>query len=581
MSIPIKLDPGLVSSTFKDPFQINPETLPLSHLIGRINHERPEHFLNLSQESLENEVVNEAVNARLEAGKPKVKKNPFIFEESAGSTETKDEPEEDKLETTSESDSISSLTAQLEVEKEKLARFHQNKAQVVRLIQVSLNEASLALDFVSLLATSLRPNAGKASMSPLLKQHVPIASLNLDRILQDDSTNGKIQNPITNLKLLVAWKIESLENSIQLLNKRKDTLAVETVKNKVYYESLHKLSTTNSAANDYQEILFKRTEKDIAIKYGFQDSGSSYNLDKGVAILAKTKTGELEFKPLSKPKAENKRIKVKLFVKRNSEDNEFVFCSSSGPDNVLKTDGGVREMIENARHRVFDEELFYQLVREAKDLLDHGVKIVSSEKITVELEDELLEISLEKPETVPKDSGSNNKKPTYIVHLLRLLLCHHHRKMLYDKDPIEPIPLLLRPIIGNHGHERFVKTMVSEIVDLYENELQWPISMQVGSKLTKTAANKDDKNHVFITIKKVIKPHSKQEIFHSAVVPPETRIEIEKLGVLTVETPTFCGTRVTLQTPTQRVTFSDCGEARTCLRWTASRDTASTVPQRF
>lgn len=49
-------------------------------------------------------------------------------------------------------------------------QFRQLKASTVQSLNLAVNESSLALEFVSLLLSSVRPSAANASMSPFLKK---------------------------------------------------------------------------------------------------------------------------------------------------------------------------------------------------------------------------------------------------------------------------------------------------------------------------------------------------------------------------------------------------------------------------
>lgn len=671
-SIPLKLDPGLISTTaFKDPFQTNPEDLSLFNLITRVNHERDGEFLALNEEDLQNEIINEKIRFKLakqreingdDSAKSELERYLNIFkeltpesedyddkknnigsisnnnddyesapdplddsameiDEGEGSAQTdKQSVNKENLEddTQNEAEQKRILTEKLALEKARLQKFYDNKNDLGKLIRSSLNEASLSLDFISLLVTSLRPNVGKTSMSPHLKQFIPLGSLNSDRIAppedngenasgaannsnNNNNNNDKTQSKQVNKMALVSWKLESLENAVRLIGAKLVFLKSDVIKEKNYFENLHRisfvdclnfvnsrdiLSTNNNDLNNltknfkrYEEVLFKVSNADIAIKYGYQDSGSRYKLNRGIAVLKKSKTnGELIFVPVvtgsasaaaaavtaagssraanpsNKSSTLENKVVVKLYEKVN---NEFILVSESsifdknnnGNDNNAQTEQSsgvnfhkIQKEINKARNRIFEEELFYQLVKEAKLLLPYGVKIVSNSKITVELEDELIEISYvtmnidEELETQRRnaeerqvearslsaspgavgeagstsssaDGGSNNsiekdlekliknnKKADYIINFLRLMLCYYHKKNLYENSsnnsnnvvviPGSNIPLLLRPLIGHINHEKFLKKLIKSLILLYEEDLEYRTQI-IDSKLNK------------------------------------------------------------------------------------------------
>ncbi|GMM35001.1 Srb4 protein [Saccharomycopsis crataegensis] len=635
--IPIKLDPGLVTqSSFKDAFQVNPESLSLFQILGRINHERSEQFLGLTEEELANEVMNEKIDEKLRRqreqmgdGSGKSDKERFVnvFEdvnEESLANITGDDGDQELIDNDQEleqEETEESLLKKLAIEKEKLSQFHKNKGELLKLLQSSLNEASLSLDFVSLLVTSVRPNVGKTSMSSHLKQFVPLGSLNSDRIGIDESaTHGKLQNVEVNQKALVSWKIDSLTRIIEMVNQKSRNLVVEAGKEKRYFQDLHKLSITkslnyeNGNEKQYEEVLFKIGEREIGIKYGYQDSGSRYRLDRGVAALEKSKgTGELAFRHHKAGTATTimNKIMVKIFEKI---DGEFAMVSESKVNNNddddddevnenMETWQKVQWEIKRARNLVFEEELFYQLIKEAKVLLPYGAKIVSNRKISIELEDQLIEIiyvTIEKDgsENVKKDekdkndnnNDNNNLKADYVVNFLKLMLCHYHKTNVYETNNNgvvsgNLIPLLLRPLIGKFNHEHFMKRLIRHLIDLYRQEdvgYQPKVIDDQGKVIYSVPGFVT--NVVEIKIGRDETRH--QDVFKKVTTPSRSIIrmqftgngkeaekqEVVELVVKTSSEKSYCDCLVNLKLAgVLDVNFSDVVEIGRCLKWVTTQ----------
>lgn len=602
--IDIRLDPDLISSkAFKDPFRGGDEFLTYFNLIERVNHERPGEFLELTEDELTNQIINERIDSKLkrrlessgeDSRKNDAEKYQNIFEEPQ-----EQEAEEAAEETSPEGEVVNGnqeILRQITAWKKTM----EGKAELMGLVKASLNEASLTLDFMSLLATSLKPNSGKMLMSPHLKQHIPLGSLSSDRIPLSLDTETIRRGETVDKKALISWKLESLDNATTLINKRSHFLRKEVEKEKKYFQNLSKVSTfvrqtaVDEAPKSYQEVLFKMSERSIAIKYGYQDSGSAFKLNRGVAALKRGQQhGELRFQRLINNKfsedVSRSEVQVKVFEKVNEE---YILCSVSKvgevfEDRELEVEGlnfeEIQKQIVEARHQIFEEELFYQLVKEAKILLPYGVKIVSNSKIAVELEDERIEIQYgEEKETevveAPDNNSElqkdlqelvkNNQKADYIVNLLRLLLCDYHRNNLYTMK-YNSIPVLLRVIIGHINHERFVNKLVKRLVQLYHVEL--------GMGLKGLGKQADGAELVTFKVTK----HTtleKENVFRAVSQAPRTSVTAtfaDHTVVLTVKTSSplvYCDCLVNIQAPHLGldVNYSGIGEIIRCLKWIAT-----------
>lgn len=154
-------------------------------------------------------------------------------------------------------------------------------------------------------------------------------------------------------------------------------------------------------------------------------------------------------------------------------ENDF----SSSKDQIIND-------IEKARFFLFEEDLFYQLTREAKTLINYNVSIISN-KIIIEINNEIIEI-----ESVVYDennddelnnyyqninaySSINNGKCQLILKFFKIMLCCYYKYNLKLKQKIPTSltkwkqlnshPLVLRPLLGNIRHELNLKNMQSII----------------------------------------------------------------------------------------------------------------------
>ncbi|RCK55963.1 Mediator of RNA polymerase II transcription subunit 17 [Candida viswanathii] len=453
-----------------DPFIQDEDKLKLEELIPRILIERKS-FLNVTEDSLRKEIDNEeASEAAVEADVPAIEV-PL------------EEEEEDQQEV-----------------------FNKQKFELSKNINYALNETQLSLDFVSLLISSVKPNLAKSTISPHLSKFVKPTSLNSDRLGQEgNEDNNAAANGQQNSNVGQGWKLQSLNKITDLFREASVNLNDQVIKERRYWNMINLV-----LAND--EALFRMRDPEnnaraIGVKYGYGDSGSNFH-DQGLALLRKdNQTGEISFHPITSLNNAkivgkiNKFIRVKIL---SQIDGDYMLTGQSVFQfDYRKSKQSIINDIEKARFFLFEEDLFYQLIREAKLLINYNVSIISN-KIIIEINntiieiesivyDELNEEDLENYyQNISEYSSLNNKKCQLILNYLKLMLCCYYKYNLKLKQKVPTSltkwkqnnshPLILRPLVGNMRHELNLSNMESILKGLVS---------KFGDKLKKTKLNVD------------------------------------------------------------------------------------------
>ncbi|VEU20965.1 DEKNAAC101807 [Brettanomyces naardenensis] len=382
--------------------------------------------------------------------------------------------------------------------------FMKQKEKAIGYMDSALNESSLSLDFVSLLISCLRPAAGTSSMSPHLKQHVKVGSLSSGRITrQNQQKDEDIARDKKNQSAGRGWKLQSLSRVSNDLKAAAERLSGEISKEKQYWDGMMDIVRSDEVVIPVKSSRNGKSAKDIGVKYGFGDAGSNY-YDKGIGLLLKDRDGgELYFERKdvipqvqsmqSNGKGEaHKVVTVKIYKRRGGKQDESDLELVGESDIVGRIPGDqgckVLDDIRRARFFLFEEELFYQLMKEAATLISLQVK-VDSGKIFVEFYHIVLEIGFASAEEIAKEKGelvSRNeefdRQADEVGCFLRLMLCFQHRQNL-QKRRLPPISLcqlqsrnqtnaqsvlmLLRPLITYKKHNRTIlklKTALKSIL---------------------------------------------------------------------------------------------------------------------
>lgn len=321
------------------------------------------------------------------------------------------------------------------------------------LIEVAQGEASLSQDLISLLISGLNPDAGVKTMSDYLKSNIPTGSLNVD--------NARTVNTEYDPFITAGWKAESLENITKSLRTAASSLEAESIKEVKYWKDVSSLSAQ-------REVLFKSRKgdiRDLGIKYGFEDAGSRYNV-KGVAILHRLNDGTISFQPGMSRRTQF--VRATLYNLLNGEKTKVGCSSSRGVGIVKDTNGNIEAEIQNARNFLFEEELFHEMLHEARNLASHRVQVTDN-KIVINLYDEVLEL-----ESIDYDAATNEKRTqfstraNFFCSVFRILLCNLHRRNVERRrqfpssfttteQPKPNVAYILRPLLAHVLHEKILK----------------------------------------------------------------------------------------------------------------------------
>lgn len=379
-------------------------------------------------------------------------------------------------------------------------------------INLAMNESSLALEFVSLLLSSVRESSGKSSMSPFLKNNVPTKSLSADKITYKKRSHEEELD----IKLLSkGWQLKSLNESRNLLKDNHAKLEGIVRKERLYWKKI----SENISEND---VIFKMRDRStgnrsLGIKYGYEDSGSNYRHDRGVAILRDNlEKNYLELVPVlsSNPttgthsKRREKFLRVRLYTKIDIED-DFILTGESDLDTLIinQLNGigqeDLRTQIKNLKFFIFEQELMHQLKKECGKLLSYGITVENEDKILVELPNEKIEIELlsldddsvaNHQQDAPR---SNNKRANMVLIMLRLLLIVIFKKNLRRRiasqatmayanagsTPNQDI-LLIRPILGRLRQHNYINLLRKVIKSYVLDEVRGSVIKEYKQKHT-------------------------------------------------------------------------------------------------
>lgn len=336
-----------------------------------------------------------------------------------------------------------------------------------------------ALDFVSLLLSKDAPVQAGLSMSPFLKEAVPVGTLAATR------TQGRVvpdKRKQDDLQVARGWKVQSLDSTVNSILESATRLEKDIESETKYWEQVLAVSEKGWAV-----CKLPQEPNTLGVRFGFSE-GWSRSHDTLNSLLTAIATAAPAFQSRSlaalrrKPDggivldqgladSAAKAVRVQIYT-------DGALTGSALIPKLVSEDAAVERLILQARDTIYEAELYQELGREARTLTSLGVitvgdiiccQLTSAKKLNLEL------VPLE------DDLGTAEKKPDDDVAegvglALRLLLSYAHRQNLRQRSQppppiskqrrITPPYALLRPLITRTHHQETVTSLNSLLQSL-------------------------------------------------------------------------------------------------------------------
>ncbi|KAJ5618533.1 hypothetical protein N7528_006644 [Penicillium herquei] len=333
---------------------------------------------------------------------------------------------------------------------ERLEKLYKKRADITQFAVQSHMEAMFALDFISLLLSKTSPRQAETSMSAYLKQVAPLGSLEAEVVNPLPKSDSAIKDTSTVSR---GWRIQNFNSASNKLLKAASRLDTEVASETRYWNEV--LAVKEKGWKICRLPLFR---------------------DRGLASLRRSEDGSLILdKGLIPSGARFVRVRVRQGTRISSSSKPFM--SPSGDVESIE------HRILQARDSVFEEELFHELVREARSMASSGVttrqnliQVPASDDTEILLD--LIDADDESIDTEQKESTATDQLlADGLAHSIRILLAFAHRQNLRRRTQPPP-PLtsrkrvtpeyhLLRPALGYFQHLvqlRWLESYLQEIL---------------------------------------------------------------------------------------------------------------------
>ncbi|KAG9237639.1 subunit 17 of mediator complex-domain-containing protein [Amylocarpus encephaloides] len=327
-------------------------------------------------------------------------------------------------------------------------------------IESAYHSASVTLDFISLLLSKDTPVQATLSMSPALKEIVPLGTLGVDRLQAPRIDKAQKDD---NKRIAKGWKIQNINKTVDTILDSATRLEKEIESETKYWGEVLAISEKGWAV-----CRIPSEKQTLGVRFGFPEASLTFK-NQSLAALRRNADGSIA---LDQGFAGSEPQVLRVRVQVNGVDT-----GSSAMPNAVADTAPVEAFILQARNTIFSSELWQELNRESRILGGLGVQAVddiivlsfnSTKKIVLDL------VPLN--DSTPLSSQPDDRLAEGIKLSLNLLLSfahrQNHRRRTQPPPPISgrkrqtPSYNLLRPIITRLNHQRSIDALSSLLSDL-------------------------------------------------------------------------------------------------------------------
>ncbi|KAF2487958.1 subunit 17 of mediator complex-domain-containing protein [Neohortaea acidophila] len=331
------------------------------------------------------------------------------------------------------------------------------KYEMLGNVRAAEQEILMSLDFVSLLLSRDAPRQAQNTVSPFLRDAVPLGTLGAD-VWKRMSTNSAREADYE--KLAANVRIESLQESADNLLAAATRLESNVRKETQYWEQVLSISEEG-----WNICRIPGQQHRLGVSFGFSESAPEFSRRGLAALNSSSDGGVVVERGIG---SASKALQATLH-----QDGQIIGTSKI-PRLLDVEETTLEARIRYARDSLFDEELYHEMIRESRTITSLGagmqgstieVKLGNGMRMSFDL------ISLDDSAEANGDGSSGGDTAAQTVALAaRLLLSQAHREQIRARSAV-PAPIsdkskeervvmpILRPIMSPLLHRESLERL--------------------------------------------------------------------------------------------------------------------------
>lgn len=332
--------------------------------------------------------------------------------------------------------------------------------EILRTIHLTHQTSMFALDFVSLLLSKENPAQAVTTFSPGLRDMVGIGTLGATML---DAPTALTQSRVPDNKMVAIGK------RLMDLNKAADTAlaASKRLQREIGSETKYWSEVLAVRGAGWQTFRLPHEPHTMGVKFGFSNTAPEFKAN-GVAPMRRAEDGSIRLEH-GRMGGGSKRLQVRIL------ENGVVVGRSSLPP-PLPADAPIQDRVRESRDTIFAQELWHEINREGRTLLNRGVRLEKSAvtytvDATRTISVRLATLGEEEGPGGAEQPGPQDAVAESLRIALSLLLSHAHRANEQQRSepganrgPPRAYPLL-SPIITYYEYDRIVQRCIQSLAD--------------------------------------------------------------------------------------------------------------------
>ncbi|KAJ5885491.1 hypothetical protein N7495_010001 [Penicillium taxi] len=348
---------------------------------------------------------------------------------------------------------------------EQREQLYKRRAEIIQFAMQSHVETSFALNFLSVVL-----GKNDDSIPPFLRNSMPNNALNSEVVHPPPKPESAAKDISTVSR---GWRLQNFQAGANKLLKAASRLEAEVASEVRYWDELLTIRDKG-----WQICRLPSRRHTMAVQLGFLQASPFYR-DRGLAPLRRGEDGTLVLdKGLVLPGSRYVRVRVKQGSSISTSTKP-----SSAP--ISNDTDSIEHRILQARDSLFEEELFYELYREARAMASGGVTThqnLLQIPITGDLEIMLDLVDANDADIHQTFSGPHSLLADGLAHSIRILLTFSHHQNLRRRTQIppplgpkkRPVPehYLIRPALAylqHVSHVRWIEEFLNDIFGVWRS----------------------------------------------------------------------------------------------------------------
>jgi mediator of RNA polymerase II transcription subunit 17, fungi type len=265
-------------------------------------------------------------------------------------------------------------------------------------------------------------------MSPALKQTGTSGKLG-SRVLDQKPLSQATRRQLDGVSQ--GWKSDSFRSSAEKLAAASTRLESDAKHESKFWQEVAQIKSRG-----WPVSRLPRDRKAIGVHFGFPEAAPQFQ-DRGFAVLRQAADGSVILDPRSVPR---KRDRLQVKIIRNGEQT-----GASSFEPPQDEDSRLCRLLNDCRNALFEEELFYEVSREARLIANQGIT-TRGQSVDIDVcgEYTMSLQSTNKSDTTNPANAEDRKIVQFIAVALRLLLSSAHERNLLRRSQ-KPPPMTLKP----------------------------------------------------------------------------------------------------------------------------------------